>query len=353
MKAELRLICAAALPLIVTATCTPQAIRLALRTEFFDRPIGYKQHSAPTPYLGGLAVMAGFLAGILAFGGALGTYASVAIGALVLWGVGTIDDRRNLGPGIRVLATAAVALLVTAFDIRWHFLANDVADAALTVVWIVALVNAFNLMDNQDGACATVAATSALCAATIAILDENLVVATLGVALAGACLGFLRWNLSRPARIFLGDGGSMPLGFAVAVIALAGPGAVGIDWSPVVIAALVVGLVIFDTSLVIFSRLRRGAPLLTGGRDHVTHRLLGPLKSTRRVAVALALAQAALGGTAVAVTRVDDATLAIAAGVGWMVVGVVSLCAFEWAWMRSEPFPPQPLEEAASRTGAR
>jgi UDP-GlcNAc:undecaprenyl-phosphate GlcNAc-1-phosphate transferase len=279
----------------VVLAATPVAIRVAHSTGFLDRPQAYKVHAAATPYLGGAAVLLGFLAGATTQG-AIGEshFTPLFAGALFLWLVGTIDDRIALGPGIRVLAELAAAALLWKSGLGWSLFPGEIADFAVTALWVVGLVNAFNLMDNLDGAAGTVAA---VCSAGIALLtlsDGPEALTALAVAVTGACVGFLLYNLTRPARIFLGDGGSMLLGFLVAALPMVAWREARMEGVDLLPAIMLVGLPVLDMTLVIVSRARRGVPLATGGRDHMTHRLLAKLGSTWKVALVLAIAQGAL-----------------------------------------------------------
>jgi UDP-GlcNAc:undecaprenyl-phosphate GlcNAc-1-phosphate transferase len=316
-----------------TLLLTPLAIRLARGTGFYDHPVGYKGHSDPTPYLGGTAVIGGLLIAAALLGRGSSDLAPIAIGAAVLLGVGTIDDRYALTPLTRLVIEVAVAAVLFAGDIGWSLFASDALNLAVTVVFVVGVVNAFNLMDNMDGACGTVAAVSGAGLGVLALAQGGTEVAAIAFALSGACLGFLRYNLASPARIFLGDGGSMPVGFVVAALIMAMPGAGGLHWAFVPVAVVLVGLPALDTALVVVSRLRRRAGIFTGGRDHLTHRLRAKLGSARRVAVVLALAQAFFVGIGAVLFGRDEpvaafvAMLLIAGGI----VIVALLESPEWA----------------------
>src|SRR5207248_11415996 len=158
-----------------------------------------------------------------------------------------------------------------------------VGDFALTVASVVIAVNAFNLMDNIDGACGSVTAVACAGTGALAAIKGEWTIAALAFALSGACAGFLPFNLAGPARIFLGDGGSMPAGFLVAALVMATAWH-GRGGDPaVVVGALLAGLPIFDAALVSYARIRRGVSVMTGGRDHLTHRLLLHLRSPRAV----------------------------------------------------------------------
>lgn len=184
MRPELTLTAAFATAALITFALTPQAIRLALRTGVLDRPLGYKGHAGPTPYLGGCVLAAGATAAALLLGGATSTYAVLLVCALVLWALGTADDRFNLPPLLRVLVEVAVALALWVGGHGWEILGSAPADAALTVLWVVGIVNAFNLMDNMNGAAATTAGTSALGAGGLALLGGEVALAALALAIA-------------------------------------------------------------------------------------------------------------------------------------------------------------------------
>ncbi len=287
---------------ILAAALTQIAIPLARRTDFVDHPAGYKAHGAATPYLGGAAVISACVITSLLFAGGLALLGWVLACTAVLAIVGTIDDRRNIGVGIRFLVQLAAGLILWAKGIAWEPTGIDLIDLPITLLWVTGIANAFNLLDNIDGSTGTTAAVSATGIGVLALIGGSVPLAALAFALSGACIGFLFFNLTRPARIFLGDGGSVPIGFLLAAMAMLIPTSLG---SGAVLAAIpLVGVAIFDTSLVVVSRRRRGAPVLSGHRDHVTHRLLGVTGSTRRVARWLAAVQVALCGLALVMEEI-------------------------------------------------
>ncbi|MDQ3433955.1 MAG: O-antigen ligase family protein [Actinomycetota bacterium] len=349
MPVEARLVGAFVVPLVVVLAITPLAIRFADRVGFHDKPVGYKGHARPTPYLGGAAVVLGFLTGALLLGGA-SRLALIPLGALVLWAVGTADDRVAVPPAVRVSIELGVAAILFAGGLGWSVFGSPVPDFLLTALWVVGLINAFNLMDNMDGATSTIAALSGMGTAAFALVLGDPVLAVLAVALAGACLGFLRYNLATPARIFLGDGGSMPIGFLVAALIMALP--LGEDTVPhrLLAAALLAGLPILDTTLVVVSRRRAGVSFLQGGRDHLTHRLRTRLVSARAVALALAGGQLLLCLLALGVVRLGDASIVLA----WVIL--LSLAAAAVALLESAawaPVRPAPATLASPRFWSR
>lgn len=278
---------------------TPVAISLARRLGFYDRPAGYKAHASPTPYLGGAAVVAATLLAAAAFPDRLASLGAIAALVAALWALGTLDDARGLGPGTRLAVEALAGAGLYAAGVGWPAFGSEAANLALTIVFTVGVVNACNLMDNSDGACAATAAAAAVALGAGIAAGGDRALAALTFSLAGACAGFLRHNLASPSRIFLGDGGSMPVGLLLAAAVMSLPGAGGLGFALLPVAVVLAGLPAFDTALVIVSRRRRGAPVLSGGNDHLAHRLRAWLGSSRRAAAALAAGQLLVVGAGV------------------------------------------------------
>src|SRR4051794_33107170 len=348
MPAEAQLAVAFALAVGVAYATTPRAMALADRTQFHDAPTGYKGHARPTPYLGGVAVLAGFLLASVMLGGHFARLSPIVAIALCLWGLGTMDDRFNLSPWLRLAVEAGGASVLWTSGLGFDLFAADGLNIAITVLWVVGITNAFNLMDNMDGAAATIGAVTGAAVAVLALIEGDEALATLMFGLAGACIGFLPYNLARPARIFLGDGGSLPIGFvlAAAIMALPIDGDGGLP--PLLAAALLAGLPVLDTALVFISRWRAGVPLLSGGRDHLTHRLLTRLATPRAVAVTLGLIQVLLASVAIAVTQSGEASI-VTAWTVWFVAGagVVGLLETRtWTPDRSWMAPPASSDPA-------
>lgn len=340
MSPELNSAAAFAVAALVTFIATPLMIRLAVRSAFFDLPTGYKEHVGPTPYLGGTAIMAGILAAVLVMGGAVHEHGVMIACGLAICLVGTLDDRVNLSVWIRLTAEVAIAVALWATGRGWDVFGSPPADLLLTVVWVVGVVNAFNIMDNMDGAAASMAVVSTVGAGALALISGDAALASLCFAVAGACAAFLPRNLATPSRIFMGDGGSLLLGLLVARVTM---GAVQRDYlgpSGVVVAAFLVGLVIFDTTLVVVSRSRGGRPVLSGGRDHLTHRLARRLGPPRNVALALAATQLVVSAVTISLAQ---------AGLGWVLLagaaGLVLGAALIWH------FETSPLFQASATSG--
>lgn len=315
------------LPALLTLVTVPLAIATARRTGFLDAPKGYKAHLLPTPYLGGAALLAAMLPVAVALDEEVVTrYWPLLAGALFLAFVGAIDDRVSLSPLLRLTLEVLAAGFLWAEGLGWSFLGSGALNLLFTAFWVAGLVNAFNLMDNLDGAASSVAAVSAGAVAVLAAIADNLPLMVVSASLCGALIGFLRFNLARPSQIFLGDGGSMPVGFLLAGALMTAPMGELSGWAAVATAAMIAGLPVFDTTLVVISRWRRGAPVLSGATDHTTHRLLVALRSPRAVAAALAGTQACLCGLAIEGTRRGQAvTIAIACGAFLVATGTVIL----------------------------
>lgn len=330
----------------VTYLLGPVAIRLAARTAFYDLPVGYKGHRHATPYLGGTAIVVGLLAALAIAGGTAARYTPILVCTLLVWLMGTLDDRFSLPIRLRLIVEVGVGAALAGSGLGWSVFHHGLADGVLTVVWVVGVMNAFNLMDNMDGAAATTAAVSAIGAGTLALVSGRTQLAPLCFATGGACLGFLPRNLANPARIFMGDGGSLPLGLLVAAVAMSAVNRDYLGPRGVVIGALLVGLVIFDTTLVSVSRTRAGRPIFRGGRDHTTHRLAMLLGSAQRVAVTLAGTQLLLCAITIGIAR---------AGGGWiLVVGAFAVglaVVLIWQLETSALFSMEPLPTGSKIDG--
>jgi UDP-GlcNAc:undecaprenyl-phosphate GlcNAc-1-phosphate transferase len=275
--------------------------------------------------------------------------------AVALCLLGTVDDRVGIAPKWRLLAEAVAAAALFAAGLGWDTRLQGVGDFALTVGSVLIAVNAFNLMDNLDGACGSVTAVAAAGTGVLAAIKGEWTVAAVAFALSGACAGFLPFNLAGPARVFLGDGGSMPAGFLVAALVMATAWH-GRGGDPaVVVGALLAGLPIFDVALVTFSRVRRGVGVMTGGRDHLTHRLLLHLHSPRAVGLALAMLQAFLCTLAILGYELGS-TAVTWLGSAVFVVGVLAIVVLDSSRWRPEsvaiggmlPAPGDPVVESVS-----
>ena len=278
-------------------------------------------HHAPTPYLGGLAIALGALVCSFALPSWRGEAVTILAAACLVSVAGLIDDIRTVRPLVRLVIEIVAAIAVVAAGASVQLFGGPV-DFAISVAFLVVLTNAFNLLDNMDGALGSIGAVVAVALAVTALLEGQVLVGGLAAVVACACLGFLVHNW-HPARIFMGDAGSLFLGFLLAVIALKLRTGVPRPASAVALV-LLLGLALFDTTLVVISRTRAGRPIYLGGTDHTAHRLMllgfSPRTSTA-VLVGVAAGSAGLG-VLVAEGIVTPATAAPLAAV----VGVAGLC---------------------------
>jgi UDP-GlcNAc:undecaprenyl-phosphate GlcNAc-1-phosphate transferase len=272
------------LPLAATWALTPVTGRVARRLGLFDRPAENKFHQEATPYLGGVAVAVGLVivGGIAA--GASGQLLVILLGGLALGIVGLLDDRWTVRPSTKLLAEACAAVALWLVGVRAGLFGVAALDLALTVFWVIAITNVVNMIDNMDGLSSGVAAIAAATFFLISAGRGDYLVGAFALAVAGASLGFLAHNFP-PARIFLGDAGTLMLGFLLAALGLKLDlvGENGLIRTAVPVLAL--GVPIFDAALVIVARAREDRPVYRGGKDHSSHRLVAAGLSTRSVAL--------------------------------------------------------------------
>lgn len=285
----------------IVAVSTPIVRRIAVAKDVIDHPGGHKSHAVPVPYLGGLAIMAGAVAAQLAVSGVPGRTVVILLAAVLLGLVGAIDDRKNLHPLPRLGAQLLAAAAALAVGVRVNITGNDIIDGVATILWIVAMTNAVNFLDNMDGLAGGLAAAAAASAFVLASAAGQRIVATAASALVGACLGFLLYNRP-PAKIYMGDGGSLFLGFLLAIVV----NQVDPAQSPPrswIVPALLLGIPVLDTTTVMLARWRNGRALHLGGRDHLSHRLVALGWSRADAVLTLVGCQALLGGLAVLIGR--------------------------------------------------
>jgi UDP-GlcNAc:undecaprenyl-phosphate GlcNAc-1-phosphate transferase len=331
MLAQVMLIFVAALILALGAT--PMVRRLAFRTNMVDRPSSRKFHTAPTPLLGGLAIYAAVILALLLFGDRFYVHqvAGIAIGATLISFLGFWDDRVALPPLFKLLGQTVPVLILILTGVQVAIFEQAALNIALTVLWVLFITNAVNFLDNMDGLSAGVSAVASAYFVLLAAISGQYLVGVLAAALLGACIGFLFYNFN-PASIFMGDTGSLFLGFVLAAVGikLRFPANVpAVTW---MIPALVLGVPILDTTLVIIARLRRGVnPLTTAGKDHLSHRLVR-LGATRREAVLLLY----LLGCAFGLLAIFVSQASILEGLVVLVATMIAGLAVIW-WLERQP----------------
>lgn len=293
-----------AIALAVTIVSTPWFRRLAIDTGFVDAPGRRKVHAAPMPLLGGLAIFAGaIVATLLVFGRELSPQVLGALLAgILVASIGLVDDRRQVPPWVRLLVQFAAFLILALFGVRVRLPLPEALNYGLTFLWLVGITNSINLMDNMDGLSAGVAGVAAAFITLIGALNNQYLVSGLAAAILGACLGFLRYNF-KPAQIFMGDAGAYFLGFWLAVLGIQLRFPANVNFVTWMVPVMVLGLPIFDTTLVVVSRLRRGVHPFTGGRDHISHRLVKLGMTQREAVLSLYLIGGAFGMVAIFITQ--------------------------------------------------
>ena len=301
---------------VLSLIFSPVAIKLAPKIGAMDIPKdGRRMHTKAMPRFGGLAIFVGTTASLLIYAGQNDKIIPVILGGTMIYLLGVIDDLKNLNPKIKFAGQLLVAVLMYYMGLRIKFITNYFGDGTLhfgtavcfivTVLWIVGITNTINLIDGLDGLAAGTAAVASLCIAYIAYIhgDEYgmMVVCLAMISVAGGCLGFLPFNFY-PAKIFMGDGGSLFLGFMIASLSVVGP----LKRSTiiaVVLPVIVLGIPIFDTFFAILRRLINRRPIMEADKGHLHHRLMALGYGQRRAVLMLYGISAIMGMAAVLVSR--------------------------------------------------
>jgi UDP-GlcNAc:undecaprenyl-phosphate GlcNAc-1-phosphate transferase len=303
---------------LVAAAVLWGLLRSPVRGRLVAVPSDSRWHEQPTPLLGGIGIFAGFLAGILLalatgaveWSGELG---GIVAGVAIVFVAGLVDDLWHLSPVAKLAAQILAAVVVLASGLNVEIVGNDVLAWAIGLLWLVGITNAFNLLDNMDGLAATLAIVSCAYFAIDAVTEhENDTVLALALSLGLACAAFLPFNLRprRGAAVFMGDSGSMVIGFGLASLALAASWTVaGTTAATILLPLLVLAIPILDTTLVTIARLVEKRPVTQGGRDHTSHRLVYYGLSETKAVLLLAIVSSAIGATALAYNVLDNGRL--------------------------------------------
>ena len=313
------------LSLILSLYWTPVIRKAALKLGIVDRPDGLlKTHEDAVPYLGGIAVFMSFLLTV----GVFTEFGQETLGLLLSGSialmVGLVDDFGAMDPVQKLLGQtlAALVLIKSGTYIKLTFLPIWIA-IPLTVLWILAVTNAMNIIDILDGLAAGVAAIAALSIAIANFMAGRNAVAFLSVVLAGAVLGFLRHNF-HPAKIYLGDAGSLFIGFMLSALSM-NAGYTRANLLAVTSPILILGIPLFDLTLVMWIRWRNGIPVMKGSPDHFALRLRRIKLSVRETAVTTYIIGTLLSGVALLMSQV---TLAWAAGTMFGAISAACLSAY-------------------------
>jgi UDP-GlcNAc:undecaprenyl-phosphate GlcNAc-1-phosphate transferase len=285
----------AASALVVVLATTPLARSLGARAGLVSRPGGRHVHERAVPRTGGVALFLGIATALaVRLAGELTLDWPAALtrpgqpllgllaGALVMFGVGLADDIFDLRPSHKLLGQIAAGACVYAAGLRVEFVANPfgtglfllgVLSLPVTLVWIVGFANVINLIDGLDGLAAGIVAIASVSFALLMLQSNQPLASVFAAAVAGACLGFLRFN-SYPATVFMGDSGALTLGFLLACTSMLGV-MKSVAAITLVVPLLVIGVPVFDTLSAIIRRRRHGRPIQEADAGHIHHRLLG------------------------------------------------------------------------------
>jgi len=332
--------------LVVALLLTPVAMRLAPRLGAVDKPSAERWHDRATPLLGGIAITAAIVTALLVFGdGGPRIWATIG-GVLLLHGVGLVDDIRGVRPANKLVAQMVAAGILLLGGVRAGWPEDAIWSVPLTVFWVLGITNALNLLDNMDGLAAGIAGISGLAIAFCLLpFDYGHEAVIVALAVAGAALGFLPFN-RHPARIFMGDSGSLPLGFGLAAATLLGTHQEAGHLAVVLAGPLLaLAVPILDTTFVSVLRKWHGRGISQGGRDHLSHRLVA-LGIPERQAVRLLWGLAAVfGGAAVAGSR-----LGLVSSFLLLVMAILVSCLFGVVLGRVKVYTTVAVPAEAART---
>lgn len=290
----------------------PLSIKLAFAVGAVDRPDPRKVHARTMPRLGGAGIFAAFMAGILFMPDLAEPFKGIIYGGIIIFLVGILDDMFQLSAWIKLAGQVAAASLAVYCGITVHFVTNPfdgllnlgILSIPVTLLWIIGITNAINLIDGLDGLAGGVSLIAAVSLGTIALLKGNMPVFYLSFLLVAAILGFLPYNF-HPARTFMGDGGSNFLGFVLACLAVTGT-AKGATALSLFLPIVVLGIPIFDTCFAIIRRVNKGTPIFKPDKDHLHHRLMALGLSHRKCVLVIYGISTVFAGVAVVLSMVGS-----------------------------------------------
>ncbi len=296
--------------LVLSAILVPILKKIALRFSIVDYPNqSHKTHSEPIPYLGGMAIVIPIVL-ITLIGPLLleqgddysKKVALLIIPSLTLSILGLFDDMRNLSTHFRFLvqicASILVALLLIQAGFSVEITTSMLANFLISIFWMVGITNALNFIDNLDGGAAGVTFVASASIFFLGLLGNQYFIAAFGIAISGASLGFLYWNRN-PATIYLGDSGALFIGIVLSILLLQFEPSTSSIFASAILPVFIMAVPIIDTSVVVLSRFLRGVSILQGGRDHLSHRLIGIGLSRRLTAYLLWLTSAFFSALAI------------------------------------------------------
>ena len=270
---------------LLVGVLTPVMRRIAIAADVVDRPnSSHKSHKKAVPYLGGVAIIIGVItvsysASLFSqFTSSTFWLATSVLGPALLLGlIGLWDDIRNLPPLPRFIAQTIAGVFTASILIITDSIGNptgsSIFDSIITVIWIVGICNSINFFDNLDGGAAGTVAISSTALAYLALNGDQYLIAALAVVTAGSTLGFLVWNKS-PAKIYMGDAGALFLGVLLATLTVRFEPTAQTQIGSFLVPVLLLAIPILDTTVAVFSRIRRHLSPFQGGQDHLSHRLI-------------------------------------------------------------------------------
>jgi len=302
--------------------------KLALKVGAVDAPnMARKVQVEPVPYLGGVAIVIGVFVAtystLIIKDKEIALASTVLIPALLMAAMGLADDLRGLKPWPRLIAQSAVGVIVAGFLIYTDTIGTPsqifIIDAIVTTLWIVGVCNSINFFDNLDGGAAGTVVVISFFTFLIAYDRGQLMISALSIVTAGATAGFLIWNRP-PAKIYMGDAGALFLGIIVAVLTIRLNPDIDPNWKSLAIPLFLMAVPLLDTTVAVTSRLARGISPFTGGRDHLSHRLMRKGLHRRTAAITLWVLAGIYGTIAFAIYKGQSTAL-------------IALAAFTWAYL--------------------
>ena len=324
------------LTFIFVGAITGPLRKLALKVGAVDVPnLPRKIQTEPVPYLGGVAIALGVViasfAGIFVEDYSIINFkiaGTVIIPALLIAIVGLWDDLKELQPWPRLIAQTtvgtAMALILIATNTMGFALGNQILNAAVSIFWIVGITNSINFFDNLDGGAAGTIAIASFFLFLIANSEGQILVSALAIVVCGSTAGFLLWNKS-PAKIYMGDAGALFLGIIMAVLTIRLDPDITPKYLSLSIPIALLAIPILDTTVAVTSRLYRGISPFTGGRDHLSHRLMRVGMHRKYAAITLWAASGVYGLLAYAIYQSQNSLFAYIAGAGWVALLVFFL----------------------------
>ena len=264
----------------------PIVVKLAHKTGMLNHPSDDRWNKRAIPLMGGVAILIGIILGVLSARVINIELIAVIVSGILIALFGVMDDRFGVNPKLKLAVQILLALCVMPFGVTIKLIPYRILNIPLAIFWTVGLINAFNFLDNMDGLSAGIAVIASFGIAGLAFQTNQVPFAILALALAGGCLGFLIYNF-HPAKIFMGDCGSLLIGFLLAIIAIGATSDHASEISSTLIAPVIIlGVPIFDCTLVTIFRLKNRIAPWRGGKDHSSHRLVA-LGLSERNAVSL------------------------------------------------------------------